>query len=88
MYVGSLYRIPSRADIERKIPLGATTSIIYIEDEGKFYERNIYGLMAEYNIGRKEPEVANTALEGRVHDLEVMLKQLTTILGGGKIDEV
>ena len=51
MFVGSFYRLQNRNDIERKIPLGSSTSIIYIEDEGKFYERNIYGLVSEYNVG-------------------------------------
>lgn len=96
MFVGSFYRLQNRNDIERKIPLGSNTSIIYIEDEGKFYERNIYGLISEYSVGHKEPvsvckcidhtdEIAD--MEGRIHDLEIMIKQVNNFLGG-KVNEI
>lgn len=96
MFIGSFYKLQSRADIDRRVPLGSSTAIIYVEDEGKFYERNVYGIVSEYPLISKEPvsmckcidhtdEISD--MEGRIHDLEIMVKQLNNFIGG-KVDEI
>ena len=91
MFIGSFYRLQSKSDIDRKVPVGPMASVIYIEDEGKFYERNVYGVVTDYLIGVKEPvsmckcidhtdEISN--MEGRIHDLELLVDQLNKIIGG------
>lgn len=96
MFVGSFYRIKTYNDIERGVPMTSSCSIIYVEDEGKFYEKSLYGLVREYDIRPNLPEpsickcIDHTDeivdMEERIYQLEKDLKAL--LRKEARIDEV
>lgn len=82
MFVGSFFRVKDRSEAERSIPSGSGSTIIFVEDENKLYEKSRYGFLMEYNLG---PTTTNSQLAGmdkRLADLEDMFKKLSNELGG------
>lgn len=83
MFVGSFFRVKDRAEAERGIPSGSGSTIIFVENENKLYEKNRYGMLMEYNLNPTIP--TNTQLEGmdkRLQELEESFKKLSDELGG------
>lgn len=88
MFIGSLFTVQYKAEMER-IPVGSASTIIYVESENKFYEKNRYGLCNEYafktipepNKGQIKEE-NNIDVETRLFELEQAFKQLSEQLGG------
>lgn len=84
MFVGSFYRVQTREDIDRRVPLGSSVAIVYVEDTNTFYERNGYGMIVEYPIGPRNINTCKcidhtdeiTDMEERIHKLETSFKEL------------
>jgi hypothetical protein len=92
MFVGSFFRVQAKTEMDR-VPIGSSATIIYVEDERKFYEKNRYGYYMEYNlepalpVAVKEKEVETygeeiSDLENRLYELEQMFQQLSKDVGG------
>ena len=92
MFVGSFFRVHAKVEMDR-IPMGSSTSIVYVEEEHKFYEKTRYGLYNEYNMETGLPEIVKTKeveiygeeisdLETRLYELEQSFQQLSKEVGG------
>lgn len=81
MFIGSFYRVPTKADMEKPVSYGLPI-IFYVEEEHKLYEKNNYGMINEYKIDMGEvrgyidhtDEI--TDMEERIYALEQKMKEL------------
>ena len=83
MFIGSFYRVGTREEMERNIPIGSAPAIVYVESEGKLYEKNRYGMVAEYRVNTQGLEPRFLELENQVKTLETAFQNLAERMGGG-----
>lgn len=96
MFIGSFYRLKTYNDIERGVPMSSSNAIVYVEDERKFYEKGLYGLVREYDIRPVAPDPITckcidhtdeiTDMEERIYQLEKSIKKMLS--KEGRIDEI
>lgn len=83
MFIGNFYRVVTRDEMERNIPIGSAPAIVYVESEGKLYEKNRYGMVAEYQVNTQDLSSRFLNLEKQVKMLETAFDNLAERMGGG-----
>lgn len=82
MFIGSFYRVGTREEMERNIPTGSAPAIVYVESECKLYEKNRYGMVAEYHTSIQGLDTRFTDIENKIKTLETAFDNLAERVGG------